>query len=126
MKKYLQFGVVAVLTILCLSAISFSQEKVVEQYKQVVGTYEFDIPDMGLLSVEFYLEDDVIMALSDQSTEADALEPVEDEKTLVFEIVDDDEGRWEVRFLKDDNGKYTKCRIINEFMAIDVTGSKND
>jgi hypothetical protein len=49
--------------------------------------------------------------------------PVEGEKYKFF-IDDDEEGHYDVIFLKDEGGKYTKCRVVNEGMGLDSTGTK--
>jgi hypothetical protein len=45
---------------------------------------------------------------------------------MKFTVEDPDEGTYEVWFLKDEKGKYSKCRVVNEGQGMDVTGTKKE
>jgi hypothetical protein len=51
------------------------------------------------------------------------MEPVEG-KEFEFTVEDPDEGTYQIKFLKDDTGKFTKCHLFNDLMGMDVTGTK--
>lgn len=106
----------------------FSQEKTQDlekKYAAIIGDYEFDLTDMGMdtITVSFYVEGDALWAWPSTASSAAEMEPVEG-KEFEFVVDDPDEGTYEVKFLKDESGQYTKCRVINDMMGMDVTGEK--
>ncbi len=94
-------------------------------YAELLGDYEFDLADlgMGMVVMNVYAEGDSLWVWPETSSEPAEMNPVEGEKYTFF-IEDDEEGRYEVIFVKDENGKYTKCRVVNEGMGLDSTGTK--
>ena len=78
---------------------------------------------VGVLGVEFYVEGGSLWAMAETSDEPGEMLPVEG-KEFEFTIEDPEEGTWGIKFLKDDNGEYTKCHIQNETMAVDVIGER--
>jgi hypothetical protein len=96
-----------------------------DKYEEIVGDYEFDMSEMGMgaLVINIYVEDDELWAWPETSNEPAKLVPVEGEP-MKFTVEDSDEGTYYVWFLKDEKGKYTKCRVANEDQGMDVTGTK--
>jgi hypothetical protein len=96
-----------------------------KQYAELLGDYEFDLADlgMGVVIMNFYVEGESLWGWPETSSEPAELHPVEGEKYKFF-IEDDQEGRYDVIFLKDEDGKYTKCQVVNEGMGLDSTGTK--
>jgi len=94
-------------------------------YAELLGDYEFDLADlgMGIVVINVYVEGDSLWVWPETSSEPAEMNPVEGEKYKFF-IEDDEEGRYELIFLKDEKGKYTKCRVVNEGMSLDSTGIK--
>jgi len=95
------------------------------KYAELLGDYEFDLADlgMGVVVINVYAEGDSLWVWPETSSEPAEMTPVEGEK-YKFYIEDDDEGRYEISFLKDEGGKYTQCRVVNEGMSLDSTGTK--
>jgi hypothetical protein len=95
------------------------------KYAAIIGDYEFDLAQIGqgIVVVNVYVEDDALWVWPETSSEPAKVIPVEGE-TFKFFVEDDEEGRYEISFLKDDAGKYTKCRVVNESMSLDTTGTK--
>jgi len=102
-----------------------TDEELQKEYEKIFGDYEFDMSDlgMGVMGVNFYIESESFYAMADTSSQPAEMFPVEGKK-FTFSIDDPDDGHFDVIFLKGDQGKYTKCRIINEDMGLDVTGDK--
>lgn len=98
-----------------------------KKYAVLLGDYEFDMSEVGMevLVINIYIEDDSLYAWPETSSEPAKLEPVAGEP-MKFTVEDPDEGRYDVWFLKDDEGNYTKCRVVNEGQGMDVTGVKKD
>ena len=129
--KNSNIGVIIVslfLAVLFFGTIAFSfqtDDELKKKYAPILGSYEFDMTDneMGVMTVEFYVEYSSIWAFpntADSPAEMIAL----DGKEFEFKIEDPDEGTYEIKFMKDDKGEYFKCHAINEFVGIDVIGSK--
>ncbi len=96
-----------------------------KKYAVVLGDYEFDMPEMGMgvMTINVYVEDDALWAWPETSNEPAKLEPVAGEP-MKFTVEDPDEGTYDVWFLKDEKGNYSKCRVANEGQGMDVTGIK--
>ncbi len=94
-------------------------------YGELLGDYEFDLADMGMgvVVINVYAEGDSLWVWPETSTEPAELSAVEGEKYKFF-IEDPEEGRYEISFLKGEDGKYTKCHVVNEGMGMDATGTK--
>ncbi len=111
-----------------MNPVVSAQEKkpdLAKKYATIVGDYEFDMTDagMGVMNVNFYVEDGALWTLSESTMEAIKMEPVEG-KEFEFTINDPDEGTYEIKFAKDESGKYTKCHVKNETMGFDSVGTK--
>ena len=115
--------------LLLINPVTFAQEKkqdLAKKYAVIVGDYEFDMTEteMGaVMTVNFYFEDGTLWALPETSAEPAKMEPVEG-KTFEFTIEDPEEGTYEIKFAKDESGKYTKCQVKNEVMGFDLVGTK--
>ena len=116
---------IVVLFLFCSISYSLQEEELKKKYAPIVGEYEFDLSDMGIgvLGVEFYVESGTLWAMAETSDEPGEMVPVEG-KEFEFTLEDPDEGTYEIKFLKDDKGEYTKCHIKNEMMGLDVIGGK--
>jgi len=118
---------VAVL-LLALSGPVFSQDQTDEELKKkygaIIGEYEFDLSELGGENVllSFYIEEGELWSDSGDGRPA-SMEPIED---LEFAFVGEDpvQGRFEFYFTKDDEGKYTKCRVVLESMGMEIYGIK--
>ena len=122
------------ISIICLMIISLffigqlnaqTTEELEKKYAPILGLYNFDLNDLGLGSVgiKFYAEDNLLWALTDVSSEPGKMVPVEG-KEFEFIIEDDEEGTYEIKFIKDNQGNYTKCQVKNPNMSMDVIGIK--
>ncbi len=125
--KMMCLGVCLIFVLLVVNP-GISQEKtqdLEEKYADIIGDYEFDLTDsgMGMITVSFYVEGDSFWGWPSSSSSPAKLEPVEGNE-YEFIVDDPDEGVYEVKFLKDENGQYTKCHTKNDTMGIDVIGAK--
>lgn len=117
----------AALMLVCAPMLSagYQEGDAKNKYVPLVGDYEFDMSDMGMgtIILNVYVEGDSLWAWPDTSSEPSELGIVEGE-TFKFFIDDADDGRYDVIFLKDESGKYTKCHVKNEGMGLDSIGTK--
>lgn len=127
-KRILWGLIVTMVLLLGVNGALLSQELTDDQlekkYKAILGEYEFDLSEMGgeTALLEFYIEDGELWADSGDGRPA-ALVPMEDVE-FAFSGEDPVEGRFEFYFLKDEEGQYSKCRIVIEAMGLEIFGIK--
>jgi hypothetical protein len=115
--------------LLVMNPVVSAQEKkpdLAKKYAAILGDYEFDMTEMGMgiMNVNFFIEDGALWTLAETSTEADKMEPVEG-KEFEFTVADPADGStYEIKFAKDESGKYTECHVKNEVMGFDLIGTK--
>lgn len=125
MKRARVFLATAVL----IAAFSFAsgqqEKKVGDKYAAYCGEYSFDLTSYGagLITAKFYVENDAFYIWADKSEPPDVMSPVENEPTKYF-LDDPEEGHWDIEFLKDGQGRFTQCRLVNPGLGIDVVGEK--
>jgi hypothetical protein len=124
-KPLLHLLICSVFMMLILSFSVMAQEDVEKKYAPILGDYEFDMSHagMGIVTVQIYIENETLWAWPDMSSNPASLKPVKGAE-FMFVIEDPDEGTYELVFMKDDNGEYTKCHVINSQMGMDVVGEK--
>ncbi|NQT79485.1 MAG: hypothetical protein HQ555_03720 [Candidatus Aminicenantes bacterium] len=103
------------------SAQEESDEDLKKKYVAILGEYEFYM-EGGTFILNFYVEDGALWADSGDERPA-TMEPVED-KQFEFTAEDPEAGIFEIKFLKDDEGEYTICHIVNAGMGLDMKGNK--
>jgi hypothetical protein len=117
----------AVLMLVCAPPLLAGKQEgnAKNKYAVLVGDYEFDLSDLGMgkIMLNVYVEGESLWAWPDSSSEPTELMVVEG-KVFTFYIDDADDGRYDVIFLKDESGKYTKCHVKNEGMGLDSIGTK--
>lgn len=127
MKRILPLiAAMALLAQLALSAPPPAQDPKPEgKYAAFCGDYSFDLSvyGAGVITAKVYTENEYLYVWASSSNNPDQLSPVEGQAAKFF-IDDPDEGHWDFEFLKDDSGKYVRCRIVNEGMGIDSTGQR--
>lgn len=108
-----------------LLSLNTTAQDLEKKYAPILGDYEFDLTDsgMGVVTVKFYVENDELWAWPDNSEEPGLMVPVEGEG-FMFTVDAEDQGIYELEFVKDESGEYTKCHVKNEALAMDVIGEK--
>jgi glutamine amidotransferase-like uncharacterized protein len=91
----------------------------------IPGDYEFDLAyaGMGVLIVKISAKDGVLWAQSDASAEPVPLEPVAGEEDE-YSVSEPDEGTYEIGFLRDEDGRYSRAHLRNEQLGLDVIGNR--
>jgi hypothetical protein len=98
-----------------------SEEELKKEYAPILGEYEF-VTGAGADIIRFYIEDGSLWADSGDGRPV-TLKPVEEE-VFSFTAEDPINGMFEIKFLKDDQGEYTTCQIVNTAMGLDFEGIK--
>ena len=116
---------VGIVFLFCLLSFPAAAQDLEKKYAPIVGDYEFDMSDsgMGVMTVQIYVENDVLWAWPQDMGDPGELTPKKGEE-FVFTIESGDGSDWTMEFLEDESGKYTKCHAVNEVMGMDITGEK--
>ena len=101
-------------------SLSSSQEKADAQkiYADVAGTYEFSFEGQSLILI-FFVKDGLLYGKEQMDPEDVEIKPLDLEK-LKFEATVQSNGRYyEIGFIRDDEGKVSKCHLSTEGMELD-------
>ena len=108
-----------------ICSITMAQEKSDEdlnkEYAPILGEYAFD-SEGAAFALKFYIEGGALWADSGDGRPA-TMKPIEDE-VFAFTAEDPISGIFEIKFLKDDQGEYTLCHVVNEDMGLETKGKK--
>ncbi|MFC2161981.1 hypothetical protein ACFLRX_10065, partial [Acidobacteriota bacterium] len=105
-------------------ALENQDEELNKKYSAIMGEYEFDLSEYGgeILILKFHVDGGSFWIDSGDG-QPTTLEPAGDEP---YEFTSDDpeSGPLEIKFSKDDEGKYTICTIAVLNQGAEVTGTK--
>ena len=93
------------------------------KYPEIEGVYEMEVPGTGPQLIQVYFKDGALRTVEAGDAESTTFNPVEGQG-LRFTRVSSDKGTFEFEFLKDENGRYTRFRVVNETFKLDLTGVK--
>jgi hypothetical protein len=117
--------VFSILCLLMIQSIAVAQEAADEglkkKYAPILGEYEF-VMEGGTFTLKFYVEGGALWADSGDGRPA-TMESLKD-KLFEFTAEDTQAGIFEIKFLKDDQGEYTICHVVNAGVGLDAKGNK--
>jgi len=117
-------GVLFVLSLLQASPAQGPRpDDLAKKYPEVEGIYELTIPGQGTIVVQVYFKDGTLRTVSAGDAESTRFDPVEG-RELQFVTVSPKNGTFQIELLKDEQGRYTRYRVVNEKLNMDVTGGK--
>ena len=117
-------GVLFVLSLLQASpAQGIRPDDLAKKYPEVEGIYEMTIPGQGTIAVQVYFKDGTLHTVEAGDAESTRFDPVEG-RELRFVTVSPKNGTFQLELLKDEKGRYTRFRVVNEKLKMDVTGVK--
>jgi hypothetical protein len=121
--SFLSVCLVAGLFTICFNCLAQekSDEDLKKEYAPILGEYAFD--SLGeAFTLKFYIEEGALWADSGDGRPA-TMKPIEDE-VFSFTAEDPISGVFRIKFLKDDQGEYTLCHVVNEDMGLETEGIK--
>jgi uncharacterized protein len=93
------------------------------KYPEIAGIYEMSIPGQGTVAVQVYFKDGALRTVTAGDADSTRFDPVEG-RELQFVRVSPEKGTYRLEFLKDEKGRLTRFRVVNEKLKMDVTGAK--
>ena len=118
---------IALLFVLSLvQSPAFSQVHPIDyaaKYAGIEGLYELQIPGAGTTILQVYFKDGSLRTVDAGDAESTEFDPVEGQE-LRFTHVSPKNGLFQLEFLKDEQGRFTKFRATNESQKLDVIGIK--
>ncbi len=127
-NKKLQMCVCLILVMIMVSTISFAlgnqDEELQKKYAAILGEYEFDLSEFGqeAIYVTFRIESGSLWADSGDGEPTTLV--LSGDEPYEFTSDDPDSGSLEIKFLKDEEDKYTMCTIAILDQGVEVTGIK--
>lgn len=126
-KRILYVSVFLVIGFFMTCSFTLAQEKSDEelkkQYGPVLGEYAFDLSGQTV-TLNFYVKGGTLWADSGDGRPATMKLAVEN--TFEFTAEDSVNGTFEFKFIKDDQGKYSVCHVVNSGMGLDAKGTKKE
>jgi putative CocE/NonD family hydrolase len=117
-------GILFVLSLLQAGpAQGIRPDDLAKKYPDVAGIYEMTIPGQGAITVQVYFKDGTLHTVEAGESESTQFDPVEG-RELQFVKVSPEKGTFQFELLKDEHGRYTRFRVVNEKLKLDVTGIK--
>ena len=98
-----------------------TDEAVAKKYERILGQYEFEIGGQKLI-IAFLIREGGLWADSGDGRPAE-IKPA-NRSNEEFTGEDSENGRFEVAFIKDEEGQYTKCHFVMKSQDVDATGKK--
>ncbi len=127
-KSRLFFGRFAgvLFIIFLLQSNAFPQVKpddIAKKYPEIEGVYEMSIPGAGTVVLQLYFKDGTLRTVPTGDSESTKWDPIEGQE-LKFMTVSPKRGAFHLDFLKDEQGRYTRFRVVNEKIKMDASGIK--
>jgi putative CocE/NonD family hydrolase len=114
----------AVLFLLRVHAVpQTTTEDFAKKYPGIEGIYEMQVPGVGTQTLQVYFKDGMLRTVEAGDASSTKFEPAGG-PGLRFAKISSDKGTFRLEFLKDDQGRYTRLRVVNETIKLDVTGAK--
>ena len=98
------------------------ENKVTQKHPEIEGIYEFQVGEKEIV-VQIYFENGALHHFATGNTESTKWDPV-DPSGLKFISVHPEQGTFQLEFLKDEEGHYTRFRLVNEKAKMEVIGNK--
>jgi len=96
-------------------------EELKKKYSPVLGEYVFDWSGQTFF-LNIYVKNNALWSDSGDGRPM-AMNP-EAKNTFEFTVEDSVNGTFEIKFLKDDQGKYSICHMVNSGIKLDIKGTK--
>ncbi len=125
LTKLLPLASLALLTSLAVcpaaDAVQTDDDALSKKYEKIMGKYEFEINGENLV-VEILIRQGGLWADSGDGRPAE-IKPV-NSRNEEFTGEDSENGPFQLTFIKDDTGQYTKCHFVMKSQNVDATGKR--
>jgi len=103
--------------------LEVAPEGIAKKHPEIQGIYEMQVPGQGPLLIQVYFKDGALRTVEAGDAESTKFDPVEG-RELQFVKVSPEKGTFLLEFLKDEQGRFTRFRTVNEKIKMDLTGVK--
>ena len=103
--------------------LQVNPEDLAKKYAEIKGLYEVQIPGTGIDFLQVYFKDGTLRTISKSGSSSTKFDPIEGQG-LKFATVSQKQGTFHLEFLKDEQGRYTKFRVVNETAKMDIIAVK--
>ncbi len=94
-----------------------------KKYPEIVGLYELAVPGSGTVLMQVYFKDGTLRTIGATNSSATVWRPVEGSEPK-FKMSQEPRGNFEMAFAKDEQGRYTSFRVVNDKGEPEILGAK--
>ena len=119
-------AIASLFVLFLFSGLAFPQVDPVDyaaRYPGIEGLYEVQIRGGGTTSMQIYFKDGSLRTLDSGDSTSTKFDPVEG-RELQFIRESPEKGLFQLEFLKDEQGRFTKFRVANKSQNLEATGTK--
>jgi predicted acyl esterase len=125
-KRIFLSRLIGILFVLALLQAGPSQQvrpdDIAKKYPEIEGAYEFQLGQRTTV-VQMFFKDGALRHVATGNTESTKWDPVEGSE-LTFKTVHPEQGTYLLEFLKDEQGRLSRFRIVNEAAKMDVIATR--
>jgi len=103
--------------------LQIAPKDLAKKYPEIQGIYEMEVPGQGAQLVQVYFKDGALRTVEAGDAESTKFDPVEG-RELQFVKASPEKGTFHLEFLKDDQGRHARFRVVNEKSKMDITAVK--
>ena len=103
--------------------LQIKPEDLAAKFPDIEGIYEMAVPGQAAIVLQVYFQGGTLRTVETGDAESTIWQPVEGPEPK-FKTVSQRQGTFELTFLKDDQGRYTRYRVVNEQAKMDFSGAK--
>jgi len=117
-------AVASLFVLMLFPGLAFPQVDPVDyaaEYPGIEGVYEVQIRGGGTTSMQVYFKDGSLRTLDSGDSSSTRFDPVEG-RELQFTHGSPEKGQFQLEFLKDEQGRFTKFRVANKSQNLEAIG----
>ncbi len=98
-------------------------EDLAEKYPEIAGLYELAVPGSGTVLMQVYFKDGTLRTIGATNSSSTVWRPVEGSEPK-FKMSQEPRGNFEMAFAKDEQGRFTRFRVVNDKGEPEILGAK--